>query len=212
MAGFVLSAGVFPAGTTVNVYARPALEGGTLGSSVTSATTASDWTTTFTGLSYLTRYVAVGTVNSVERRVGFEVGADPAESLSGVATRVAALESSQATQDTSISTIQAALPVVTANAQTGDYTLVLGDAGKCIDLTAATGKTVTVPANASVAFPVGTVVEVAQLGAGQVTIAAAGGVTVSEPDSKLKTAKQYAVVALRKTATNVWVLSGYTAA
>jgi hypothetical protein len=97
---------------------------------------------------------------------------------------------------------------VTANAQTTDYTLVLGDAGKSIDVTAATTKTVTVPASASVAFPLGTVVEVARLGTGAVNIAAAGGVTINSRGGLLGIGNQYGAVSLRKIATNTWLLVG----
>jgi hypothetical protein len=88
------------------------------------------------------------------------------------------------------------------------YTLVLGDAGKYVTLSNAAGITLTIPTNASVAFDVGTVVNVVQLGAGQVTIAGAGGVTVNSEGSKLKLKGQYAVASLLKTATNTWVALG----
>lgn len=88
------------------------------------------------------------------------------------------------------------------------YTLVLGDAGKYVTLSNAASITLTVPTNASVAFDVGTVVNVVQLGAGQVTIAGAGGVTVNSEGSKLKLKGQYAVASLLKTATNTWVALG----
>jgi hypothetical protein len=88
------------------------------------------------------------------------------------------------------------------------YTLVLGDAGKYVTLSNAAGITLTIPTNATVAFDVGTVVNVVQLGAGQVTIAGAGGVTVNSEGSKLKLKGQYAVASLLKTATNTWVALG----
>ena len=88
------------------------------------------------------------------------------------------------------------------------YTLVLGDAGKYVTLSNAASITLTIPTNASVAFDVGTVVNVVQLGAGQVTIAGASGVTVNSEGSKLKLKGQYAVASLLKTATNTWVALG----
>ena len=88
------------------------------------------------------------------------------------------------------------------------YTLVLGDAGKYVTLSNAASITLTIPTNASVAFDVGTVVNVVQLGAGQVTIAGAVGVTVNSEGSKLKLKGQYAVASLLKTATNTWVALG----
>ena len=44
------------------------------------------------------------------------------------------------------------------NTQTGNYTLVLGDAGYCIYRDSGSAATWTIPANGSVAFPTGTVV------------------------------------------------------
>lgn len=102
--------------------------------------------------------------------------------------------------------------VVTANAQTTAYTLVLTDAGKAIDITAATGVAATVPPNSTVAFPLGTVVEVSQLGAGQVTITAGSGVTLRSSGAKLKTTGQYSACSIRKIATDEWLVSGDLAA
>lgn len=52
-----------------------------------------------------------------------------------------------------------------------DYTFVLGDANKAFDFGAASGKTATIPANASVAFPVGTILVVTKSGANTLTLA-----------------------------------------
>lgn len=99
---------------------------------------------------------------------------------------------------------------VTINAQTGTtYTLVAADAGKLVTLTNGSAITLTVPTNASVAFPVGTVIALAQLGAGLVSIAGASGVTVNgvtPGDDDL--AGQWATASLTKLATDTWLLSG----
>lgn len=97
---------------------------------------------------------------------------------------------------------------LTLNAQTGTtYTLVLTDSAKFVTLSNASAITLTVPTNASVAFPIGTQVNIMQLGAGQVTISGAG-VTLQSAGSKLKTSAQYAVATLLKTATDTWVAVG----
>lgn len=96
---------------------------------------------------------------------------------------------------------------VPANTQTASYTLVLSDAGGSVDMNGAGPLTLTVPTNATVAFPVGTVLYVGQLGAGQVTIAPAAGVTI-RTSSSYTTRAQYSTVMLRKIATNEWVLNG----
>jgi len=98
--------------------------------------------------------------------------------------------------------------LVATNTQTGTtYTLVLGDKGKLVECTNAAAITLTVPPNSSVAFAVGTVIYVAQGGAGQVTVAAAAGVTIKKA-STLKTRAQESVLALVKTATDTWRLMG----
>lgn len=101
----------------------------------------------------------------------------------------------------------------TENAQTGTtYTLVLSDASKTVTMTNASSNTLTVPPNASVAFPIGTRVDVIQYGAGQTTIAAGSGVTIYKysiaSGTNAKLAGQYAAGTLWKKDTNTWVLVG----
>ena len=69
--------------------------------------------------------------------------------------------------------------LVTTSLQTGSYTLVLADGGKVVEINSATPVTLTVPANSAVAFPTGTLIEVCQIGAGQVTVVGVGS-TFSE--------------------------------
>jgi len=93
------------------------------------------------------------------------------------------------------------------NAQTGtSYTLVLTDVAKVISLTNAAAITLTVPTNASVAFPVGTQILLYQGGAGQVTISSSA--TIRSEGSKLKMFGQYAVAGLLKVGTDEWVAFG----
>lgn len=98
--------------------------------------------------------------------------------------------------------------VVTANRQTDSYTLVLGDAGKVVEMNKATANNLTVPLNASVAFEVGTIIELFQYGAGQTTVVATGGVTIRSSGGKLKLTGQYSAASLRKIATDEWSLVG----
>ncbi len=88
-----------------------------------------------------------------------------------------------------------------ANSQTVDYTLVLTDAGKAVEINSATGKNVTVPPNASVAFPLGTLVEVVQVGAGVATLAAGIGVAIS---GDIVTPGRGGSLLLRNVGTNLW--------
>ena len=104
-------------------------------------------------------------------------------------------------------TALAAAQLVAINAQTAAYTLALADAGKAVEVTSASAVNVTVPPNTTAAFPVGTVIEVAQMGAGQVVLVAGSGVTLRTAAS-LTTRAQYATVTLRKRATDEWIVAG----
>lgn len=100
------------------------------------------------------------------------------------------------------------LSVVVINAQVNDYTLVLADAGKQIELNKATAIVLTIPDDATVNFPIGTVIPISQEGAGQVSVAPAGGVTLTSTDNKRKLYGQYTGGALRKRAADNWRLEG----
>ena len=67
------------------------------------------------------------------------------------------------------------------------------------------------PLNATSAFPIGTHIDIIQIGAGQVTIAATGGVTINATPT-LKARAQYSGMSLIKRATDTWVLVGDLAA
>lgn len=90
------------------------------------------------------------------------------------------------------------------------YAFVLSDQGKLITFTNGSAITATIPANASVAFPIGTVIEIYQGGAGQVTVAITSDTLRATPGAK--TRAQYSHAYLRKVAATTWVLSGDTAA
>jgi hypothetical protein len=106
-------------------------------------------------------------------------------------------------------------PIATAtvliNAQTGTtFTPVLtpaSDAGRLITLSNVSAIAVTIAADATTDFPVGTQLLLMQLGAGQVTVSGAVGVTVISR-SGTKTAGQYALISLIKVAANQWVVGG----
>lgn len=96
------------------------------------------------------------------------------------------------------------------NNQTGaSYTLALADDGALVTRNNSSANTLTIPTNASVAFPVGTVINFVQIGAGVTTVVAASGVTVNGVSAgSAAVTKRYSVGSLVKTATNSWILSG----
>lgn len=101
---------------------------------------------------------------------------------------------------------------VVVNAQTGTtYSLVAGDSGKLVTLTNAAAITVTVPANSSVDFPVGTAIALVQYGAGQVTITGASGVTLNSTagaDTDVPISAQFGGVQLYQVAVDEWLVIG----
>ncbi len=98
--------------------------------------------------------------------------------------------------------------VVTFNQQsTSTYTLLLSDADKIIELDSVSAITLTVPNDSTAAFPIGTTISILQSNTGQVTVAAASGVTINAtPSLLLRT--QWSSASLIKRATNTWLLSG----
>jgi hypothetical protein len=96
-----------------------------------------------------------------------------------------------------------------ATTQTASFTLTLAMKGQAVPVShAANPITVTVPLNSSVAFPVGSWVEIDRMGVGTVTIAATGGVTIRTAASALTVRAQYATAMLRKIGTDEWLLVG----
>ena len=96
---------------------------------------------------------------------------------------------------------------VNFNRQTASYTLVSGDRSKVIEMNVASANTLTVPTNASVAFPIGTQITVVQYGAGQTTIAGAG-VTFRSTNGWLKINARYGSATLVKVGTDEWYVIG----
>lgn len=116
---------------------------------------------------------------------------------------------------TAISSVTAAggsgsTPLPTTNSQTGlAYTLALTDAGNIVEQNSASTLTVTVPLNSVVAFPIGTTIEFNLYGTGALTLAGAAGVALRSPNG-LRLVTKFASAAIRKRATDEWIVSGYT--
>ena len=100
---------------------------------------------------------------------------------------------------------QSAVPV---NSQTASYVVTAADNGKDIWLTSASALTLTVPLQASAAFPEKTFFFVTRMGTGVVTLAAEAGVALNAPGGRLRIGEQYATVLLRKLSDNAWLVTG----
>jgi hypothetical protein len=106
------------------------------------------------------------------------------------------------------------LPTFTVGtANTADYTAVLADQYQVLEImNKATAIAFNIPTNASVAFPIGTVITVLNIGAGLCTIKAvtsgtttvlSAGAVAAQP-----TLGQYKSAACIKTGTDTWIISG----
>jgi hypothetical protein len=90
---------------------------------------------------------------------------------------------------------------------TASTTLVAADASAYVRLADASALVLTVPLNASVPFEIGTLVNIRQGGAGQVTVSGAVGVTLNTPEtSRLR--KLHSSAALIKVGTDEWDFTG----
>jgi hypothetical protein len=103
---------------------------------------------------------------------------------------------------------------VPQNAQNATYTLVLADAGKHIVKSDTSAYTWTIPANASVAYPIGTAITFVNYGsAGDVTIAITSDTMYLAGDGATgsRTLEPYGVATAIKVASTTWVISGSVA-
>ena len=104
---------------------------------------------------------------------------------------------------------KAGVPSITTISQkTASYTLAaLTERDAMIEMNSASATTLTVPTNATVAYPVGTSIDVLRVGAGAVDVAAAAGVTINATPG-LKLRAQWSSATLIKRSTDTWVLVG----
>ena len=103
------------------------------------------------------------------------------------------------------------LDTATLSTKTADYNLGLADAGQTLLIDSTSDRTVTVPLNSSVAYATGAIINVQQIGAGQVTIQGASGVTITSTGATATapvTRAQYSAASIIKTGTDSWTVIG----
>jgi hypothetical protein len=91
------------------------------------------------------------------------------------------------------------------NARTANYTLALADAGDLVTMSSTGATTITVPTNTNVAFPTNTLIYIANINTGTVTVSGDTGVTVNALGGGRAVAGQYSIGILIKTDTNTWL-------
>ena len=127
-----------------------------------------------------------------------------ATGLKGATDGVAELDSNVALPK--VKAEQASAGIMSISVAT--YTLQLADAGKFLDVTNGGNVTITIPLNASVAFPAGTEIEICRDTSYTVTVAGVSGVTIKSAGSKTTIATQYGCAVLKRLGTDVWLLAG----
>jgi hypothetical protein len=103
-----------------------------------------------------------------------------------------------------VTAAQASARIVTV---TGNKTLALLDAGTAQYVNSSSNLTVTIPTNSSVAFPVGTEIEIFRAGSGTVTLGVTG-LTIQCKETARTIADRYTSVVIKKWATDVWSIQG----
>jgi hypothetical protein len=161
-----------------------------------------------------------GDISAVVAGTGLSGGGSSGSVTLSINTAVTAdLTTSQTLTNKTLTTPTLTTPVINGgqinlqvNAQTGTtYTTVLADNGKLVTQTNASSIATTIPLNASVAYPVGAQITFAQMGAGQVTISGASGVTIASTGATAATPKlrvQYSTATAIQTATDTWLVVG----
>jgi hypothetical protein len=99
------------------------------------------------------------------------------------------------------------------DAETASYTAVLANNGQVVTMDNASANTFSIPTNASVAFPIGTQINVIQIGAGQTTIQAvtSGTTTIQSTGATAAAPKlraRYSMATCLKAGTDLWYVAG----
>ena len=99
------------------------------------------------------------------------------------------------------------------DAETASYTAVLANNGQVVTMDNASANNFSIPTNASVAFPIGTQINVLQIGAGQTTIQAvtSGTTTINSTGATAAAPKlraRYSAATCLKAGTDLWYVFG----
>lgn len=177
--------------------------------------TSSGWGTTGFDTSTTTWSTIKDRINNIEIGVSntrAQVATIAAETLAGT-TLKSTITSSSLTSFGTSPTLNDPKIYIIINGKTTSYTAVLADADKLVTMTVATANVFSIPTNANVPFPIGTKINVAQFGAGTITISAvtpgttsvvSAGATVAAPYTRV----QYSAATCIKTGTDSWFILG----
>lgn len=153
---------------------------------------------------------AVGTVTSITAGTGLSGGTITSTGTIAIDSTVATLTGTQTLTNKTLTDPKINLAF---DAETASYTAVLANNGQVVTMDNASANTFSIPTNASVAFPIGTQINVLQIGAGQTTIQAvtsgtttiqSTGATAAQP----KLRARYSAATCLKAGTDLWYVFG----
>jgi len=156
-------------------------------------------------------YIGAGTVTSITAGTGLSGGTITTTGTIAIDSTVATLTGTQTLTNKTLTDPKINLAF---NADSGSsYTAVLTDNGKVVTMDNGSGNTFRIPTNASVAFPIGTQINVLSIGAGQTTInAVTSGTTTINSTGATATAPKlrarYSMATCIKSATDTWYVVG----
>ena len=93
---------------------------------------------------------------------------------------------------------------------TTSYTLALTDQNRFLESSNAANQTIIIPLNSSVAFAIGTEIEICRAGVGDVTISPDAGVTLKSAGNRYRISEIYGVITLKKVGVDTWIMIGGT--
>ena len=165
--------------------------------------------TAWNSLSYIITG-AVGTVTSITAGTGLSGGTITGSGTIAIDSTVATLTGTQTLTNKTLTDPKINLAF---DAETASYTAVLANNGQVVTMDNASANTFSIPTNASVAFPIGTQINVLQIGAGQTTIQAvtSGTTTILSTGGTAAAPKlrvRYSAATCVKAGTDLWYVFG----
>jgi hypothetical protein len=156
-------------------------------------------------------YQGAGTVTSITAGTGLSGGTITTSGTIAIDSTVATLTGTQTLTNKTLTDPKINL-AFTADSGSS-YTAVLTDNGKVVTMDNGSGNTFRLPTNASVAFPIGTQINVLQIGAGQTTInAVTSGTTTIQSTGAAPAAPKlrvrYSAATCLKAGTDLWYVFG----
>jgi hypothetical protein len=163
--------------------------------------------TAWTSLAYA---AGTGTVTSITAGTGLSGGTITTSGTIAIDSTVATLTGTQTLTNKTLTDPKINLAF---DPETASYTAILVNNGQVVTMDNGSANTFSIPTNASVAFPIGTQINVIQIGAGQTTIQAvtSGTTTIQSTGASAAAPKlraRYSMATCLKAGTDLWYVAG----